>query len=380
MLNLTLTKIETNENNKKNNNEKFDISCKFTSTNKCPEKFFPFLSFTEYTIVLNTNKKKWEIKKRFNDFDTLNSELKKFNIKNLPKLPQKAIALFKSQEFIEERKKKLQKYLTSLLLREDIYSIDKIFDFIELKKEEYLLMKVNIEDSDKDSCPNSPYSNSSSSTRCSMNFKLTKNKTEQRLKEETIIKNDFFYGNLNFKINEETININENEVVKTAIFKFLEELNSKKNNNKSYLIKEFRDNLFECQRKKIPGFYYLNEDIYKLLFGDKSTKKLGIVFHCGDTKNIFAAEKSIEFLSNLLDYEYNIDSENFANILKIGKLDIFKQMNLRSHLASKKTSLFLNCCKIIKLILNEDKKISLKSLLQDDSLEKKVENWLRFNC
>jgi hypothetical protein len=375
MLSLASTK---NEKNEKIDNEKFDISCKFTSTNKFPEKFFPFISYTEYTIILRTNKKKWEIKKRFNDFDTLNSELKKCNIKNLPKLPQKAITFFKSNDFIEERKTKLQKYLTCLLLREDVYSIDKIFDFIELKKEEYLLMKNNIEDSDMDTCPNSPYSNSSSSTRNSIYFKLTKNKSEIRQKEETIINNNFFYGN--FKLNEETININENEVVKTAIKEFLEELNSKKNFNKSYLIHKFRDNLFEGLRKKIPGFYYLNEDIYKLLFGDKSTKKLGLLFHCGDIKNIFAAEKSIEFLSNLLDYEYNLDSENFANILKIGKLDLFKQMNLKFHLASKKPSLFFNCCKIIKFLLNEEKKINLKSLLQDEILEKKVENWLRFNC
>lgn len=205
-------------------------------------------------------------------------------------------------------------------------------------------------------------------------------KSEIRQKEETVINNNFFYGNLNLRLNEQTVNINENEVVKISIKKFLEELNLKKNYNKSYLIKKFRDDLFEGIRTKIPGFYYLNEDIYKLLFGDKSTKKLGLVFHCGDTKNILAAESCVEFLSNLLDYEYNMDSENFGNVLKIGKLDTFKQINLRGHLTSKKPELFLNCCKIIKLLINGDKKINLRTLLQDEILEKKVENWLWWNC
>jgi len=352
-------------------NEKSDITCNFTSAYKLPEKLFPFLSFTEYKIILKTNKKKWEIKKRFNDFDELNFNLKKSNIKNLPKLPKKA--LFKSADFIEERKTKLQKYLTSLLLRDDLYSIDQIFDFIELKKEEYLLMKVNIEDSD--SCPNSPYSNCSASTM-STTFKFVADQQKLKfLKEETIINNDFFYKD--FNLNEDTININENELVKNSITEFLEELNSKKNNNKSLLIQKFRDNFFDGYRKKVPGFYYQNEDIYKLLFGDRATKKLGLVFHCGEIhKNIFGAEKCVEFLSNLLDYEYNMESETFANILKIGKLDLLKQMNFKFHLNSNKPMLFSNCCKIIRLVLNEDKKISLKTLLQDEAMEKKVENFL----
>lgn len=344
--------------------DKFDITCNITGYNQCREKIFSFISYNEYSIILKTNKKKWEIKRRFNDFDELNSNLKKSNIKNLPKLPQKAI--FKTKIFIEERKSKLQKYLTNLLLRDDIYSIDSIFDFIELKKEEYLLMKSNIEDND--SCPNSPYSGLSASTKCT-NFKTF---CDHKLKEETVIDDDFFYSTF---LNEEQSY--ENQTVKTSIIEFLEELNSKNIKNKSQMIQEFRDNLFDGLRKKIPGFFYLNEDIYKLLFGDRSSKKFGLVFHCGEIKkNVLGAEKCIEFLSNLLDYEYNMESENFANILKIGKLDLFKQMNLKYHLSSDKSSLFPNCCRIIRSILNEEKKITLKSLLQNESLEKKVENFL----
>ena len=129
MFKLKKIKIKMNSTTKiKNINEKFDITCIFSSSEKCGEKsWFKFISFIEYTITLKTNKKKWEIKKRFNDFDELNSNLQKINTKNLPKLPQKAF--FKNKDFHEERVSKLQKYLTTLLLREDIYSIDLIFDF-----------------------------------------------------------------------------------------------------------------------------------------------------------------------------------------------------------------------------------------------------------
>lgn len=366
------TIISSNFSNKiskmeKIESEKFDICCNFISTNICREKSFPFLQYTEYKIILKTNKKKWEINKRYNDFDQLNSNLIKANIRNLPKLPQKAI--FKSKDFISERKTKLQKYMTILLLRDDIYSIDLIFDFIELKKEEYLLMRSNLED--METCPNSPYSSSSTSTKAST-FKFL---CDQKQKEETVIDNDFFYAN--FNLNEESIKY-ENEGVKTKISDFLTELNSKGNNNKSLTIQKFRDCLFDNLRKKTPGFYLQNEDIYKLLFGDRSSRKFGLVFHCGDLKkNKFGSEKCVEFLSNLLDYEYNMDSENFGAILRIGKLDIFKQMGLKNHLTADKPNLFSSCCKIISLILNEEKKITIKALLDNnEELEEKVENFI----
>ena len=120
---------------KKVTNNKFNMFCIIKECKKLQEKSIPFLSFIEYTINVKTNKKSWELKRRYKDFDALQSTLIKNNIKNLPKLPSKAI--FISEKIIKERKIKLQKYLNSLLIRNDIYSLDSIFDFIELKKKNF---------------------------------------------------------------------------------------------------------------------------------------------------------------------------------------------------------------------------------------------------
>jgi len=361
-----------NNNTKNNKKYKFDIICIFQECKKVQEKSMPilrFLNYVEYTILVKTNKRIWEIKKRYSDFHNLNSTLKKNNTKNLPKLPKKAI--FNSEKIIKERKIKLQRYLNNLLLRDDIYSLDSIFDFIELRKEDFLLMKTNLEE--KEDCRNSPFS----STTCSMciNFKSL---IEQKTKDHTIIDNNFYYSSFNLNdLNEEENKKNENSTIKESVNLFINELNSKKNYNKTELIEKFKENFFD-NSKKIPGLFFLNEDIYKILFGERATKKSGLIFHGGDiTNNIYGAEKCIEFLSNLLDYEYNLESENFANILKIGKLEIFKQMNLKYHLTSGKPYLFSCCCRIIRIILNEEKQINLKNLLNNDRiLEAKVNNYI----
>jgi len=69
-----------------------------------------------------------------------------------------------------------------------------------------------------------------------------------------------------------------------------------------------------------------------------------LLFHCGDINgNLFGAESCGEILSNLVDFEYNLESEQFINILRPGKLDVFKQMNLNFYLASGKPNLFSSC-------------------------------------
>ena len=338
---------------------------------KLKEKLMPFLSYIEYTITVKTNKKIWKIKKRYKDFDKLNSILIKNNIRNLPKLPTKAF--FISQKIINERKIKLQRYLNNLLRRDDIYYLDSIFDFIQLKKEDFLLMKENIEEKENLLNQNSSFSLISKYS----NFKSI---IELKTKEETIINKNFYYPYLNLNENEQENNSNENFLIKNSINIFINELNSKTNYNKSDSIEKFKEYFFKINQNKIAGLNsnFHNEDIYKLLFGDRATKKSGLIFHIGDIKNnIYGAEKCLEFLSNLLDYEFNLDSENFANILKIGKLDNFKHMNFKYHLTSGKPYLFSCCCRIIKIILNEERQINLKNLLNNDFyLEAKVQNYI----
>lgn len=344
---------------------KFSISCKIYNYESCQESFIPFFKFIEYKIFLKTNKKNWEIKKRFKDFDELHKKLSK-SIKNLPKLPPKTI--FKSEEIINDRKIKLQKYLTNLLRRDDVYQHDLIFEFINLKKEDYLLMKDNLDESN--SIENSPiYDRKNRNTLIAF-----KSFFELKNREDTVINDNFYYSFLNYKedqVQEKIIN-----ETKKIVNDFLIDLNLKKNHNKSLIIEKFKQEILykNVKRKNIN---FRNEDIYKILFGDKATKKHGLIYHCGDIKgNLLGAESCIEFLSNLIDYEHNLDSENFINILKLGKLEIFQQMNLDKHLTSGKPNLFSNCCLILKAILSEDKFVTFENLLQDEGLIEKVHNYI----
>lgn len=354
----------------------FNISCEITNCESCPENYLiPFFKYVEYKITLKTNKKNWEIKKRFKDFDQLHKKLSK-NVKNLPKLPQKTI--FKSEEILNDRKIKLQKYLTNLLRRDDVYNHDLIFDFIELKKEDYLLMKDNLDD-ESSSPENSPYY--SPNRRSSIS--AFKSVIELKNKEDTVINDNFYYSFLNYHADEESRKEAQRaNAAKQLVNDLLTDLSStKKNNNKSLIIEKFREDfLFNNYKRK--NFAFKNEDIYKLLFGDKAAKKSGLLFHCGDIKgNLLGAESCVEFLSNLVDFEYNLESESFINILRLGKLEVFKQMNLNFHLASGKPNLFSSCCRLIRVILNEEKNITFESLLsQDDLIIERVNNYfLRFD-
>ena len=344
----------------KDKNSKFTISCKITTYQSCQETFIPFFKYTEYKIILKTNKKCWEIRKRYKDFDELHKKLSK-SIKNLNKLPIKTI--FKSDEIINDRKIKLQKYLTNLLRRDDVYKHDLLFDFVELSKEDYLLMKDNLEDDN--SGENSPVSRSNRESL--LNFRSL---IESKNREDTVINDNFYYSFLNLK--EE--NVEQNNFIKKLVNSFLNDLNSKKN-DMTLIIKNFREEFLFQHKKK--NTVFKNEDIYRLFFGDKTTKQNGLLYYCGDVNgNLLGAEICIEFLSNLVDFEYNLESEFFTNILRVGKLENFKQMNFAYHLESGKPLLFFYCCRIIRLIINEEKSITVESLFNKDTLIEKVNKYI----
>ena len=73
---------------------------------------------------------------------------------NLPKIPPKMI--FPSNKYLKERQSKLQKYLNILLTREDVFKYNEIFEFMEMEKEQFLMLKDNIEEiSTNENSPNS---------------------------------------------------------------------------------------------------------------------------------------------------------------------------------------------------------------------------------
>ena len=344
----------TNNTFSRESKGKFYISCKISNYESCSDSFIPFFGYIEYKITLKTNLKRWEIKRRFKHFDELHKKLSR-KIKNLPKLPKKTI--FKSQNIINDRKIKLQKYLTNLLRRNDVYNHDLIFDFIELKKEEYLLMNENLDDDI--SLENSPFSLTKKNQ--SFLFLPVKNVFDMKnSKDDVIVKDNFYYSSLNLK--EEEVNSFRFNKNKKFIIDFLDDLNSKKK-EMSLIIKNFKEKILFNNDKKI-NFDLKSEDIYKLFFGDKLNKKLGLLFHCGDIKvNIIGAELCMELLTKLINFEYNLNSEHFIEILRLGKLENFYQINFVYHLECGKPSIFAACCKVFKYIINNDKGINIEKLL-----------------
>jgi len=91
-------------------------------------------------------------------------------------------------------------------------------------------------------------------------------------------------------------------------------------------------------------------------------------------------EHCIELLMKLLNFEYNLNSESFIDILKLCKLNIFKEVNFPFHLDSEKPTLFASCCIIIKIIINNDKGTTLeKILLKKENLFQKFHNFIKYS-
>jgi PX domain len=74
----------------------------------------------------------WTIKKRFSDFETLYTNLKKSH-SDLPALPGKTILPISKPEDLEKRRSGLEKFLDGLVSRQDIYSNKEYLDFLEME-------------------------------------------------------------------------------------------------------------------------------------------------------------------------------------------------------------------------------------------------------
>ncbi|KAF7455892.1 putative phosphoinositide-binding protein [Cryptosporidium felis] len=105
---------------------------------------------TVYRIFVDDSTHKYEIKKRFSEFSLLQSLLVERGLGLLPSLPPKT--LFKKNQdinFINERMKGLQSYLSSIISRHDVLLSPLLRNFLELPTSENKLMVtrklVNIE-------------------------------------------------------------------------------------------------------------------------------------------------------------------------------------------------------------------------------------------
>lgn len=84
-----------------------------------------------YQIELEYKKRAWILEKRFNDFSDLNKILKE-KLGNMPPLPPKTFLKLKKEEFLTNRKCKLEIWLITLLSRKDVFAVREFLDFLEV--------------------------------------------------------------------------------------------------------------------------------------------------------------------------------------------------------------------------------------------------------
>ena len=392
---------------------KFFIYIKIISIETCKEKHFPYSKYTQYKIKIFSNDKIWELNRRYSSFYELNQKIsKKFN--NIPKFPPKK--LFTTNAVIKERQEKLEKYLNIILNRDDVYKFDEIFDFIEMEKEYYLMLKKNIEE-------DSTNDNSLFSTDISNKVKsLIKNNFKKSKSYEVIIKENFFYSECN-------------SVSEKKIFKFLQNNNERNKNTekefnhnerkysiqidkinfKSSFLKENKDKNFlnkfvssflKDLNKKIENrceviknfarkwnqnnseLNFESEHAYKIIFGELNTEKnvsrndrymFGVLHHAGlIEENMLGAETCLEFLSKLIDCQYNFNSDFFICLLKSANVPELLQINIPKHLKNNKSNVNYACYKILEVVSECENQTGFKLdyLIKEQELREKYYKWL----
>ena len=308
----------------------YSITAKIIQTLTRQESSFPFNKYIEYKVYLtSSNSKNWILRKRYKCFKELHSNLKK-KVINLPKFPEKKLFNM-TQNTILERKSLLENYLNYILNNLNLTLFPKILDFIEVEKEELILSRTSIEPTKRN-----PYSH-------------------RRSKSFTILEENFFSNYVEADLN--------------PIEDFLLNL-EEKTEEKSKVIKKFWK--FLQKQKDWPKFK--REDILKLFYGNGNRLK-GVLFHCGNTEeNDLGAETCLQFLANLLRYEFNPECEMYVYVLKMAKLNHIMKINFNYHLKSKKNN--KDCFQILKYVVIEDKAMITKKIFEDPEIEKLYENWL----
>lgn len=85
----------------------------------------------------------------------------------------------------------------------------------------------------------------------------------------------------------------------------------------------------------------------------------------------------MDFLTKLIDYEFNPDCENFVALMKSSKADFLSLMKISEHLKSPKNYVVMNCFKLLKTLFYEDN-LNFKKLNRYIPEKKLVERFLKF--
>ncbi len=328
--------------------KRFLLEAHIVNHRESVEKKFPYSKYTEYEVMFNSKYKIWRIYRRYSQFDELHKKLSK-TIKNLPTLPQKAFFNF-STKLIEERKVGLQNYMNQLFHVLNVYSNSDLLEFIEVEKEVLILM--------------SKYNTFIDSPRNNLSFVKTRVKSNtfyEAERKSNVLRLYDLSENLDFE--EKEVKLDEAQVINEFLDQ-LEKQGENKINTVSFFISYLKS------EKAWPKFK--KEDIARLLFGDLNSHK-GLLYHCGTLEeNKLGAEACIQLFGKLVSFEFNPDCEYYIQILKKMPLTYLKKMNMMEHIHNNNKEV---CFKILKLI-QDDKEIMFRSLINDKNVLEKYETWL----
>lgn len=86
---------------------------------------------TFFRIIVNLGIRKWELWKRYSQFESLDTDLRSKHPK-LPKLPGKTFFKLQAKEDIGKRREELHAYLQDIVNRQDLRTNTHFREFLEL--------------------------------------------------------------------------------------------------------------------------------------------------------------------------------------------------------------------------------------------------------
>ena len=393
--------------------------------------------YAEYSLKIETDYAKWTLKKRYDEFNKLNSKL----IDRIPEMkklfPPKR--LFKStDELICERIKSFTKYFNYLFCNINIFLIDELLSFISLKREivllfikKYNMLNISEENEVLISLKNAYNRLGELEEKKIQNSRKNQNNDEIL----NILENEKNYYNSILKYEKKrqiSFNWDEPPDQTPNLFVVKEFLNnlSEKTENKTNIIQSF-ENFFKNEGKwlrltsKEINFLYLGEEgedektkeyLSKTSYESKKRKKIsadykyhssfefmgleddilnnkeyddccsnnnainGIFYLIGNyKKNIILSIGVLDFLIKLIDTEINPDAEIYINIFKSLEIENYKMLNLNTiiklNIGGDKTN--LKTMKLLKLIFYDKNRDDFKRIImEDDTVYKQYINYL----
>ena len=319
---------------------------------KKEEDYFPYCSYIEYRVHVETKYRKWYVDKRYNSFQLLHEEIQR-KLSPLPRFPEKRIFNM-SEKIIRERKILFEEYLNYVLQKTNFITNLHILDFLRIDKELVLLLLKY----------------PTTINRSSLTASQIEGKDRRRLSKSCIYKKDSKYATF---LQKDTSKEDDDEVPLNHIDWFIRNLDSEKEDICEN-VKLFWDSL----KRKKKWEHLERNDVVKLFFGSSCfINKSGLIYNCGIVdRNILGAQACLNLIAMLIDYETNPDCEMCISILKSSTVEHLEMMKLDKHLLSNKPIVILNTFKIIKVIISGDRGIKLDQLLKDKRNIDKFNNFV----